>query len=54
MMGAPIAVAQVCDDPRDVVINGECIYPDNRTHDVPGGKILCTQHSRSYIADDPN
>ena len=51
MIGAPIAVAQVCDDPRDSVINGKCTYPDNRTHDVPGGEIQCTQHSCVYYKD---
>jgi hypothetical protein len=51
MIGAPIAVAQVCDDPRDSVINGKCTYPDNRTHDVPGGEVQCTQHSCVYYKD---
>jgi hypothetical protein len=52
MIGAPIAVAQVC-DPGQSEINGECIYPDNKTHDVPGGKIQCTQHSCVYREDHP-
>ncbi len=47
MIGAPIAVAQVC-EPGQSEINGECIYPDNKTHDVPGGKIQCTLHSCVY------
>ena len=29
MIGAPIAVAQVC-EPGQSEINGECIYPDNQ------------------------
>jgi len=50
MIGAPIAVAQVC-EPGQSQINGECIYPDKRTHDVAGGKIQCTQHSCVYRED---
>jgi hypothetical protein len=52
MIGAPIAVAQVCDPAKgQSEINGECIYPDNKTHDVPGGEIQCTQHSCVYRED---
>jgi hypothetical protein len=52
MIGAPIAVAQVCDpDKRQMEINGECISPDNKTHDVSGGKIQCTLHSCVYRED---
>ncbi len=49
VIGAPVAVAQVCDtDKGQSEINGECIYPDNKTHQVPGGSIQCTQHSCVY------
>ena len=51
MLGAPIAVAQVCDAGQSEINPGECIYPDNKTHDVPGGKIQCTLHSCVYRAD---
>jgi len=52
MIGAPVAAAQVC-EPGQSEINGECIYPDNKTHGVPGGKIQCTQHSCVYREDRP-
>lgn len=49
MFGAPTAVAQGCDTAKgESEINGECISPDNKTHQVPGGKIQCTQHSCVY------
>ena len=53
MIGAPIAVAQGC-DPNKVQqeIDGQCIAPYNKTHDVPGGKIQCTQHSCVYRPDN--
>jgi hypothetical protein len=49
MIGAPNAVAQGC-EPNQSVINGECTYPD-KTHDVSGGSIQCTQHSCVYRED---
>jgi hypothetical protein len=55
MIGAPVAAAaQGCDPTKgESEINGECISPDNKTHDVPGGKIQCTQHSCVYRDDSP-
>lgn len=50
MIGAPVAVGQVCELGQSE-INGECIYPDNKTHDVPGGKVVCSQHSCVYYKD---
>jgi hypothetical protein len=50
MIGAPVADAQFCEATQSE-INGECIYPDNKTHDVPGGKVQCTQHSCVYRED---
>ena len=50
MIGAPIAVAQVCEPGQSEINNGECIYPVNKTHDVPGGEIQCTRHSCVYRA----
>jgi hypothetical protein len=44
LIGAPIAVAQDCEAGQSE-IDGECIYPDNKTHDVPGGEVECTLHS---------
>jgi hypothetical protein len=44
LLGAPIAVAQDC-EPGQSEIDGECIHPDNKTHDVPGGEVECTRHS---------
>jgi hypothetical protein len=52
MIGAPIAVAQTCPEiGQSEIADGECIYPDNKTHDVPGGKVQCTQHSCVYRED---
>jgi len=51
MIGAPVAVAQACPHQRQSEINGECIFPDNKTHDVPGGKVVCSQHSCVYYSD---
>jgi hypothetical protein len=46
MIGAPIAVAQVC-EPGQVEIDGKCTVPDNNASNVPappdGGKLLCNQ-----------
>lgn len=54
MIGAPVAVAQPCDPVKgEIEIHGGCGYPDNETHDVPGGKIECTQHSCVYREDNP-
>ena len=52
VMGAPIAVAQVC-KPGQQEINGQCTdlqNVDNPPVLPPGtpGKIVCTQHSCSY------
>lgn len=53
-VGAPISAAQGCDTAKgESEINGECIYPDNQTHKVPGGKVQCTQHSCVYREDKP-
>jgi hypothetical protein len=52
MIGAPIAVAQVC-KPGQVEIDGKCTVPDNNTNvtalpDGTPGKVVCTQHSCVY------
>lgn len=51
MVGVPTAAAQMCDPGQSEISDGECIYPDNKSHDVPGGTIQCTQHSCVYRAD---
>lgn len=51
MIGAPAAVAQSCEPGQSEIAAGECIYPDNKTHEVPGGKVQCTQHSCVYRQD---
>jgi hypothetical protein len=51
VVGAPLAVAQVCEVGQSEISEGECINPDNKTHDVPGGTVQCTQHSCVYRED---
>ena len=51
MIGAPVAVAQVCEVGQSEIADGECINPDNKSHDVPGGTVQCTQHSCVYRED---
>lgn len=51
VIGAPVAAAEVCEPGQSEISDGGCIYPDNATHDVPGGKIECTQHSCVYRED---
>ena len=44
MIGAPIALAKVCGPGQSEIDGGECIYPDNKTHEVAGARsnALCT------------
>jgi hypothetical protein len=51
MIGAPVAVAQACEVGQSQIADGECIDPDNKSHDVPGGTVQCTQHSCVYRED---
>lgn len=52
MIGAPVAVAQDCEPGQSQIAAGKCIWPDNKTHDVPGGKVQCTQHSCVFRPDE--
>ena len=44
MIGAPIAVAQVC-EPTQVDNNGQCTVLDKNANNAPAapGKVMCTQ-----------
>ena len=44
MIGAPIAVAQVCESTQ-VDNNGQCTVPDKNANNAPAapGKVMCTQ-----------
>jgi hypothetical protein len=51
MTDEPVAVAQGCEVGQSEIAAGECINPDNKSHDVPGGTVQCTQHSCVYRED---
>ena len=52
MIGAPVATAPDCELGQSQIAGGKCIWPDNKTHDVPGGKVQCTQHSCVFRPDE--
>ena len=54
MIGAPIAVAQVC-EPAQLDNNGRCTVSDKNANNgsAPPGKVMCTQgYSCAYFGPD--